>query len=196
MSKVGIFGGTFDPIHVGHLITTQKVYEQRELDKILFIPAFISPHKIHKFASPPVHRMNMAKLAIEGLKHFDISDIEINRNEISYTINTITELKTNYDEIELIIGFDNLVVFDKWHQPDELLKMVELVVMKRSFDKELKNIHKYFGEANFVDTPNIEISSTEIRERVNKGLPIDFMVTEKVKDYIKENNLYKKKYAE
>ncbi|MGD8778294.1 MAG: nicotinate-nucleotide adenylyltransferase [Ignavibacteria bacterium] len=191
MSKIGIFGGTFDPIHLGHLITTQIVYEKRKLDKIIFIPAFISPHKIHKFASSPVHRLNMLKYAIEDFDHFDISNIELNKQEISYTINTIAELKKIYDNIELIIGFDNLVVFDKWYKSDEIIKMVELIVMKRSFDKEVKNIHKYFGEAVFVDTPNIEISSTEIRDRVNKGLSIDFMVPAKVKDYIEKNNLYK-----
>ncbi len=191
MRKIGIFGGTFDPIHIGHLITSQIVCEQRELDKVIFIPAFISPHKIHKFASSPIHRLNMTRLAIEGIKHFDVSDVEINRSDISYTINTVTEFKKNYDNIELIIGYDNLVVFDDWHKPDELLEMVELVVMKRSFDKELKNIHKYFGEANFVDTPNIEISSTDIRERVNKALAIDFMVPEKVNGYIRDHNLYK-----
>lgn len=196
MSKIGIFGGTFDPIHFGHLITTQIVCEKRKLDKIIFIPAFISPHKIRKFASSPAHRSNMTKLAIDGMKNFDVSDIEINKSEVSYTVKTIEELKKQYDEIELIIGYDNLVVFDEWYKPDEILSMVELIVMKRSFDKELKSIHKYYGEAVFVDTPNIEISSTEIRERVNKGLPINFMVPEKVNDYINENNLYKLKYAE
>ncbi len=191
MGKVGIFGGTFDPIHIGHLITTQIVCEQRKLDKVIFIPAYISPHKTHKFASSPPHRFNMAKLAVEGINNFDISDIEVNRSEVSYTLNTIAELRETYEEIELIIGYDNLVVFDQWYQPDKLLSMVELVVMKRSFDKEFKNIHEYFGKANFVDTPNIEISSTKIRERINKGLPIDFMVTDPVKKYISENKLYK-----
>ncbi len=93
--------------------------------------------------------------------------------------------------MELIIGFDNLVTFDNWHKPDEILKIAKLVVLKRTYDKEIKKPNKYFAEAEFVDSPTIEISSTEIRERVKNHLPIDFFVPKAVNNYILDNNLYK-----
>lgn len=188
--KIGIFGGTFDPIHVGHLITTQYVLEQRKLDKIIFIPCYISPHKTDQNATNPVHRLNMLRLAIEGISYFDISDFEIRKGNISYTYDTILELKKTYNYIELIIGYDNLIVFDKWHKPDEILDLVKLVVMKRVIDKEIETKNKFFEKAIILDTPTIEISSTNIRERVKNKLPISFLVPKKVEEYIIKNNLY------
>ncbi len=195
MSKIGILGGTFDPIHFGHLINAQFVLENRNLDKIIFVPNFISPHKLHYEYSSPEHRFNMLKLAIEPHPQFEISDFEIKRDEISYTIETVYEFSKLYDEIELIIGFDNLITFDTWEKSDEIIKLADLIVMKRTYDKEIKSPHKYFGEAIYVDTPTIEISSTDIRNRVNKNLPIDFFVPHTVKNYILKNSLYIKSYV-
>ncbi len=194
MAKIGILGGTFDPIHFGHLINAQYVLENRELDKIIFVPNYISPHKLHYEYSSPEHRYNMLKLAIEPHPQFEISDFEIKKSEVSYTVDTILEFSKKYNEIELIIGFDNLITFNIWERPDDILKFAELIVMKRTYDKEIKSPHKYFGEAIYIDTPTIEISSTNIRSRVNKGLPIDFFVPHTVKNYIFENSLYKKSY--
>jgi len=188
--KIGIFGGTFDPIHIGHLITTQFVLEQRKLDKIIFIPCYISPHKTNQNSSNPVHRLNMLRLAIEGIPYFELSDYEIRKGNISYTYDTILELKKTYHHIELIIGYDNLIVFDKWHKPDEILDLAKLIVMKRIIDKDAEVKNKYFEKAIILNTPTIEISSTEIRERVKKKLPIDFLVPKKVKEYIIQNKLY------
>lgn len=188
--KIGIFGGTFDPIHYGHLITTQYVLEKRKLDKIIFIPCYISPHKTNQNISNPVHRLNMLKLAIEKIPYFELNDYEIRKGNISYTYDTILELRKTYNYIELIIGYDNLIVFDKWHRPDEILDLVKLIVMKRTIDKEPETKNKYFEKAIILDTPTIEISSTDIRDRVKKNLPIDFLVPEKVKAYIHEHKLY------
>lgn len=190
MAAIGIFGGTFDPIHFGHLITAQSLLERRKLKKIFFIPSFISPHKINFDYSSPEHRYNMVKLAIASHPQFDVSDYEIKHDNVSYSYNTLLEFSKKYEEIELIIGFDNLITFDTWHKADEILKLAKLVVMKRTFDKEIKNPHKYFGEAIYVNTPTIEISSTEIRERIIKKLPVDFFLPLKVKEYIIENNIY------
>ncbi len=194
MAKVGILGGTFDPIHFGHLINAQFVVENRNLDKIIFVPNYISPHKLHYDYSTPEHRYKMLQLAIAPHPKFDISDYEISKSDISYTVDTVFEFSKKYDELELIIGFDNLITFDTWERPDDILKFAELVVMKRTYDKHIKSPNKYFGEAVFVDTPTIEISSTDIRNRVEKDLPIDFLVPSAVKDYILENKLYKKSY--
>lgn len=191
MERIGIFGGTFDPIHTGHLITAQIVFEKRKLDKIIFIPCHISPHKIGYVSTESLHRMNMVNLAIDDIPHFSSSDYELTKGEISYTLNTVLEFRKIYDDIELIIGYDNLISFDKWHKPDEILKHVELVVMKRTTDKEPSSSNPYFEKANFVDTPLIDISSTNIRDRINSDLPITFLLPDVVEDYIIENKLFK-----
>ena len=194
MTNIGIFGGTFDPIHIGHLINAQSVLEKRNLDKIIFIPNFISPHKPHYEFSAPEHRYKMTELAIESIPKFEISDIEITNDNVSYTYNTLMELSKTYYRIELIIGFDNLVTFDTWENPEGILELAELVVMKRTYDKNIKVPHKFFGDAIFVDTPTIEISGSKIRDRIANNLNIDFLVPRVVKEYIIENQLYKSKY--
>jgi nicotinate-nucleotide adenylyltransferase len=191
MSKVGIYGGTFDPIHLGHLITAQSVRELRDLDKIIFIPAFLSPHKLDIKASSPKHRINMLKLAIEGVDFFDISEFEIKQKQISYTIDTLLELKKRHDELELIVGYDNIFKFYTWKDPDKILQLAKLVVLKRKSSYAPPYEDKYYNQAEFVQTRGIEISATDIRERVKHGLPINYLVTKEVKDYIFHHNLYK-----
>ena len=191
MDRVGIFGGTFDPIHIGHLIAAQSLLEFRKLDKIIFIPCYISPHKRQARSSDPKHRLEILKLSIQYQKQFDCSEIELNRGEVSYTIDTVRELKKQYDFIDLIIGFDNLIVFDSWKEPDELFKLTNVIVMKRIIDKEIEYKHKYYEMATIIQTPYVELSSTYIRNREANNLPIDFMVTYAAKEYIHKNNLYR-----
>ncbi|HEX7357844.1 MAG TPA: nicotinate-nucleotide adenylyltransferase [Ignavibacteriaceae bacterium] len=191
MSTVGIFGGTFDPIHNGHLITAQSVKELRNLEKIIFIPAYISPHKQHAKASGAQHRLNMLKLAIENIPFFECSDFEIKQHTISYTIDTLREFKKYYDKIDLIIGYDNIFQFHTWKEPDEILKLANVVVLKRKSSHPINYVDKYVESANFVETRGIEISATDIRNRVHAGLPIYYLVPEKVLEYINKNNLYK-----
>jgi nicotinate-nucleotide adenylyltransferase len=191
MSTVGIFGGTFDPIHNGHLITAQSVKELRNLEKIIFIPAYISPHKQHAKASGAQHRLNMLKLAIEKIPFFECSDFEIKQHTISYTIDTLREFKKYYDKIDLIIGYDNIFQFHTWKEPDEILKLANVVVLKRKSSHPINYVDKYVESANFVETRGIEISATDIRNRVHAGLPIYYLVPEKVLEYINKNNLYK-----
>ncbi len=193
MKPVGVFGGTFDPIHIGHLITAQAVRELRKLEKIIFIPAFISPHKAEIKSLEGKHRLNMLKLAIESSSYFEYSDIELRRGSVSYTIDTLRELKNTYDQLELIIGYDNIFDFDTWKEPDEILKLTELIVLRRKTSVEPSKKDKYFRAAVFVDTPAVEVSSSEIRQRIANNLPVDFLVPPKVKDYIYKFNLYKEK---
>jgi nicotinate-nucleotide adenylyltransferase len=191
MSKVGIFGGTFDPIHNGHLITAQSVKEIRNLEKIMFIPAYISPHKQHAKASSAQHRLNMLKLALDEIPFFGYSDFEIKQHTISYTIDTLREFKKYYDEIDLIIGYDNIFQFHTWKEPDEILKLANVVVLKRKSSHPLDFVDKYVEAATFVQTRGIEISATDIRNRVHTDLPIYYLVPDKVLDYINKNKLYK-----
>ncbi len=191
MSKVGIFGGTFDPIHHGHLITAQSVREIRDLDKIIFIPSFISPHKADVNSASPEHRMNMLKLAVERIDFFEVSDYEIIKEGISYTIDTLKEFKKKYDELEFIIGYDNIFKFHTWKNPDEIMKITKILVLKRKSSLPPPHEDKYVKSALFVETRGIEISATDIREKVKQGMPIHYLVPEKVKEYIYSFNLYK-----
>ena len=190
MSKVGIFGGTFDPIHLGHLITAQSVCEIRKLEKIIFIPAFISPHKSEAQTSSPEDRLNMIKLAIEGVPFFDYSDLEIKKGGVSYTVDTLKEFNKKYDSLEFIIGYDNIFSFHTWKDPDEIMKLAEIIVLKRKSSKPPPFKDKYYREAVFVQTRGIEISATDIRERVKHKMPINYLVTPTVMEYIYKQKLY------
>lgn len=190
MSKVGIFGGTFDPIHLGHLITAQSVREIRELDKIIFIPAYISPHKSDVKTSSPEDRLNMIKLAIEGVSFFDYSEIEINKGGVSYTVDTLRQLKPKFDKLECIIGYDNIFSFHDWKDPDEILKLAKVIVLKRKSSQPAPFEDKYVREAEFVQTRGIEISATDIRERVKNKMPINYLVPPNVMEYIYNHKLY------
>jgi nicotinate-nucleotide adenylyltransferase len=191
MSKVGIFGGTFDPIHHGHLITAQSVREIRHLDKIIFIPSFISPHKADLKSASPEHRMNMLKLAVEGVDFFEVSDYEIKKEGISYTIDTLKEFKKIYDKLEFIMGYDNIFKFHNWKEPDGIMGLTKVIVLERKSSKPHPFDDKYVEQAIFVETRGIEISATDIRERVKQGMPIHYLVPRKVKEYIYSFNLYK-----
>lgn len=189
MKRVGIYGGSFDPIHNGHLITIRDVIEQRKLETVFLIPTYISPFKMDSKATNENHRIEMLKLASNELAELEISTYEIERKGVSYTIDTLKYFKSKFDEIELIIGYDNIVDFDKWKYPDEIFGIAEVVVMKRNVDSEISE-NKYMSKATYIDTPNIDISSTDIRERVKNNMPINFLVPDSVKDYILKNKLY------
>lgn len=191
MSRVGIFGGTFDPIHHGHLITAQSVREIRNLDKIIFIPAYISPHKQHEKASSAEHRISMLKLALDEVPFFECSDFEIKKQSVSYTVDTLREFKKYYDDIDLIIGYDNIFKFYTWKDPDEILRLANIVVLRRKSSSPIDYIDKYVESAIFVQTRGIEISATDIRNRVHANLPIHYLVPKEVEDYIYKHNLYK-----
>ncbi|MCA0387428.1 MAG: nicotinate-nucleotide adenylyltransferase [Bacteroidetes bacterium] len=189
---VGLFGGTFNPVHFGHLITSQRVKELRNLDKIILMPCNISPFKTKK---PDIldgeKRIKMLELAIGENPSYEISDYELKKGGVSYTYDTIVHIKKSYPDIELIIGFDNILDFHKWYKPEEIVKEAKLIVLTRKTDnREMKNKNSFFSEAIFVESPMIEISSTGIRERIREGLPIDFLVPRLVVEYIKKEKLY------
>lgn len=189
--KVGIYGGTFDPIHLGHLITARSVKEIRNLSEIIFVPAHKSPLKLDIESTSAKDRFSMTKLAVEKIDGFSVSDYEVDKTEISYTINTIKYFKKKYKNIELIIGYDNFLVFNEWYKWEEILNLVDIIVLKRFNQDEIEpkvNYEKFI----FVENPTIQINSTMIRERVSKEFPIDFLVSSEVSKFITENNLYKK----
>ena len=191
MKSVGIIGGTFDPVHHGHLITAQALIELRNLEKIIFIPCHVSPHKTENNNSLPADRLKMVQLAIKDIPYFDISLTEINREGISYTIDTLRELKEMYDSLEVIIGYDNLEKFYTWKEPDEILKLAKLIVMDREVEKKVFARDKYYEMAVFVKTPAIDIKAADIRHRVSHNLPVNFLVPDEINEYIVKNKLYK-----
>jgi len=207
MKKIGIFGGTFNPPHIGHMILSELVFDKLKLDKLFFIPAYIPPHKTKIHLIDAKHRLKMLELSITNKKYFRVSDIEIKRGGKSYTYDTLMYLKSKNknSKFYLIIGYDNYKDFICWKNYKEILKNCKVVVLRRFLnnekrkkhlidfcEKKLKDAKKELPSDNFIFiyNPILDISSTEIRNRVKKGKSFDFYVTERVARYIKKNKLY------
>lgn len=193
MKRFGIFGGTFNPPHIAHSIVADSVREELDLDKIIFIPSGIPPLKE---SIPAEHRLIMAKLAFESDKNFEVSDIEMNNvNVKSYTVNTLQRLKEIYSnasvELYLIIGIDNLIEFPKWKEPEKLFSLAQIVVINRPNFTKGNAKQEFIDSARFIDVPWLEISSSEIRAKVEQNRSIKYLVDEEVEKYIKDNDLYK-----
>lgn len=182
MRKVGLLGGTFDPPHIGHFIIAQEVKTALNLDEVWFIPTNQPPHKESAFFSSKA-RFKMLKCATGVMSDFSVEALELNRSGKSYTIDTIKTLKTNYPDnhFYFIIGGDMVEYLPKWHKIDELLSLVEFVGVNRS--------HYTCEEddpVTMVDTPIIDISSTEVRTRLKKGQNVKYFLPHEVYMYIKE----------
>ncbi len=191
--KIGIYGGTFNPPHVGHLITVESVRESLALDRIIFMPSFISPHKQEGEESSSHHRFTMTKIAIASNSRFDISREEIEKENISYTIDTLRHLRDIYENgsFYLIIGMDNYITFHLWKEPKQILEHSTVVVMNRpNYPQRMNEI---IGTTNviFVDVPDIDVSSSDIRQRIKRGKSVKYLVPDEVERYIIDNGLYK-----
>jgi nicotinate-nucleotide adenylyltransferase len=190
--KVGLFFGSFNPIHVGHMVLANYMLEFTDLDKVWFV---ISPHNPLKNKSSLLHerqRLQMVRLAIEDNNKLKASDIEFKLPQPSYTINTLTYLKEKYpkNEYALILGADNLQSFHKWKNYEEILKQYELYVYPRTDFKELPlNSHP---KVKMVNAPRMEISSTFIRDAIKDKKDIRYFLPEEVWQYIKEMHFYEK----
>ena len=185
--KIGILGGTFNPPHIGHLILAQEVQQKVGLDKVLFVPTNIPPHK-EKHTVGSVERLRMVSLLIDGDPRFEVSDIEIKRGGVSYTIDTVRALKAQYphDEFYLIVGSDLANDFSDWRYFDLLKKEIEIIVAKRrDYPLEKK------GEFTMVGILQMGISSSYIRSLIKKGFSVKYLVSEKVARYIGKNKLYR-----
>lgn len=197
--KICIFGGTFNPVHNGHLIMAQMAFDKFRLDKMLFIPCYLPPHKGSREIAPAQDRMEMLRRAIKGNPHFSISDIEIKRGGRSYSIDTIKGLKNSSkptDRYYFLIGSDSLRDFYSWVEADELLKLCEFIVVERPglsvaqiFRKSPRK-KKYFTK--IVSEFPVGISSTDIRRRVRSGKSIRFLVPDRVEKYIEQKGLYRR----
>ena len=190
--KIGIFGGTFNPPHVGHLITIESVRDQERLNTVLFIPSASPPNNQEGAIAPAADRLRMTQLAIEANPNFQVSDIEVQRTGISFTIDTVNALQSLYPaaSLSLVIGSDNFLEFHTWKSPKEILAKVELIVMSRpGFD--MRQAHSEYARlAKVVNVPPIGVSGTDIRRRVKLNRSIRYLVPKAVEDFIHHSNLY------
>lgn len=191
MTKVGLFGGSFDPPHLGHLIVAQEVLSTLNLDRILFIPAHLPPHK--RCDVPSSQRYEMIGIAISGNPRFEISDMELKRGGTSYTVDTLRELCSVFREVEfyLIIGADEFAEIESWKDPEAVMGLSRVVVMIRPGHEPGRAGQKFRGRFLTAEVPLIDISSTQIRERVKQDKSIAYLVPAGVEAYIKEKGLYR-----
>ena len=194
LQRIGIFGGTFNPPHVGHLIVAESVRESLNLDKICFVPSYISPHKRKGEEGLATHRLRMVRLAIRNNTFFAVSDVEIRRKGTSYTFETLEALHAKYPDAKLflIIGIDNFAEFHTWKKPQRIAELATLVVMNRPMEPADVHRKRLNTVTKFTAVPDIQISSTEIRGRVKDGTSIRFLVPEPVRRYIILKKLYLK----
>ena len=185
--KIGILGGTFNPIHIGHLILAEEVREKVGLEKIIFIPTYLPPHKDNSNIAPAEGRMEMLKLAVSGNRYFNVSDIEIKRNGRSYTIETLTELKKLYpaDDLYFITGSDLLKYLDEWKDLNQIIKMVRFIVATRP-GYPLEKIPSYIST---VAIRAVDISAFEIRNCIKENKSFRYLVPEEVFKYILKERL-------
>ena len=195
--RIGIFGGAFNPVHNGHLHLAKSYLDELKLDKILFVPTSVPPHKTADGLISGEHRINMLRLATKDNKRFEISDIEFWRGGKSYTFDTIKALQSVFpsDKFYLIVGSDQYLYFENWYRADEILRMVTLVTAAREqseYDKMLafKAENENLKNSLISRFEVLEISSTDIRDRVKKGESISALVPTGVEQYIKDNKLY------
>jgi nicotinate-nucleotide adenylyltransferase len=198
--NIGILGGTFDPVHIGHLAVADEAASRLGLAEVLFMPAGKPWLKADARILPAEHRLKMVKLAIAGKPRFKMSTIEVEREGPTYTVDTITELRRQFgagDELLFIIGWDNLADLARWRQPERLISMCRLVAVPRvgypvpDFDSLEAAIPGLSQRVIMLDKPEIDVSASVIRERVRRGLSINHLVPEAVARYITEQGLYR-----
>jgi len=194
MKKIGILGGTFDPLHLGHLVLAEQVKEKLRLDRVIFIPCFTPPHKTCRRLSPAKDRFEMTRLAIQDNPSFSISDMELKRKGISYTVDTLRELKRSYSksEIYFLTGSDVLDEIHTWKNPEQICELAQVVIARRPGFDEIDPENHFAKKSILVDITGVDLSSTQIRERVKKGRSIKYLVPDVVEAYIKKKKLYRK----
>ncbi len=190
--KICLFGGTFDPPHIGHLLIAQTICEAESFDKILFIPVNIPPHK--SVNTSLEDRLNMLNIAVKDNPNFEISDIEIRRGGVSYTIDTIRKIKEVYNiksnKLSYLIGSDSLLNFHNWKDPEKILNECQIIVAIRPGFRPSDIPAWILHKIQFANIPRFEISSTNIRTRWVENKTIRYMVTLPVWEYINENQIY------
>ncbi len=192
-------GGTFNPIHNGHLILAESAYEQFHLDTVVFLPSGNPPHKADISYIDASHRCNMVELAIRDNSHFEMSTEEVLRPGITYTSDTLRNMKNHdpYGDLFFIIGADSLFTFESWHEPDIICRQCTILVATREghdskdVENKIDELRNMFDADIFrIISPDFDISSRLVRERIASGRSIRYFVPDEVCEYIRENNIY------
>ena len=200
MTRIGVLGGTFDPIHLGHLVVGEEARDRLDLDRLVFMPAGSPRLKEHEPLASATQRLDMVRLAVDEGDDSEISTKEVVREGSTYTVDTIAELRQQYaesDQIYFMVGMDALEQFDRWKEPDRLLQMCNLVVVNRVGHQrvDVNDFVGRFPEAGpgltLLTVPRLEISSTDIRNRVRDGRSIKYLTPEPVVGYIEREGLYR-----
>ncbi|MDA0832328.1 MAG: nicotinate-nucleotide adenylyltransferase [Planctomycetota bacterium] len=203
--RLGIFGGTFDPIHVGHLVLAEQCREQCRLDEVWFVPAAAPPHKLDSAITPGKQRVEILELAVAGMPQFKISDIELKRTGLSFTVDTLGAVKAAHphDELFLLIGADSLHDFPTWRDPDRIAELATIVAVNRGEPSSVdaSTSSALLGETissriQFVTMPGIAVSATDLRDRVAAGCSLRFLVPRAVEEYIVQHRLYQQADSE
>jgi nicotinate-nucleotide adenylyltransferase len=198
LQRIGVIGGTFDPIHYGHLAAAEEARVRVKLEKVLFVVALLPPHKLDEEVTPVEHRSAMVRLGIASNPHFEISCVDVDRPGPSYTVDTISILQEQWGpdtELFFVMGLDSLVEVPTWHQPERLTRLCHLVAVSRPrFEVDMRRLEASVpgisSRVEIIGMPEVDISSSDLQRRVKEGLPIKYQVPEAVERYIIEHRLY------
>jgi len=211
---IGLYGGTFNPIHIGHLRTAEEIRERFKMKEVVFIPSANPPHKDCKDLVDPMHRLKMASLAVTGNPCFTVSEVEVHRRGKSYSIDTIRQIKEQApdDQFAFIMGLDAFLEIDTWHKYAEILAECDFIVtsrpgppkvsLKNSIPEKVRADFKRKGSGRefmhasgtrlvFTDVTDINLSATAIREMVRTGRSVRYLMPRRIMDYVQEHGLYK-----
>jgi nicotinate-nucleotide adenylyltransferase len=200
-NRIGILGGTFDPIHHGHLFIAQTALEECRLDTVIFVPVGAPPHKLNTGITPGRHRYNMVELAIEDHPQFEISDHEIKQPGTSYTINMLRYFNEQYPAaaLHLILGADSLSDIQTWHQFESLFTLADMVVLNRQgagkaqLAEQVRDLHdRYHASITLIESIRLDISSSLLRDLISRQRSVRYLTPEPVRRYMAANNLYHK----
>jgi nicotinate-nucleotide adenylyltransferase len=190
--NIGIFGGTFDPPHLGHLIIAEAARAVLALDRVVFVPAGNPPHKSRSDISPGWMRLEMVRRAIASNAAFDVDGRELDRIGLSYTVDTVRELKREHpgDQLVLLIGMDNAVDFESWREPEAIFALADVAALRRPGDAEALS-GTFKDRITMVRSPLIETSSSSIRAAIRAGASVKYLVPDQVLDFIEQHHLYR-----
>jgi nicotinate-nucleotide adenylyltransferase len=192
--RIGIYGGTFDPVHLGHLIVAEQARVELELQRVFFVLTPTPPHKATAAISPATQRLAMLKLAVQDHPQFEISTVELERPGVSYTVETLRHFRAQPElaraELFLIIGADSLLELQNWREPQAIISLAKLAVYPRPGLDVRQTAAPFLRAAHFLNGPQVEISATAVRQRCSRGRSIRYLVPDAVRNYIFANHLY------
>jgi nicotinate-nucleotide adenylyltransferase len=188
--RLGVFGGTFDPVHVGHLIMAEEAVVKLRLDRLLFVPAARPAHKRSRTIASAAHRVQMLRLATRGVPRFEVSTLEVERGGVSFTVDTLEHLTRQARDLYFVMGQDSLDDFSTWRDPERIARLARLVVVPRGDGRPPRVRPELRGRVSLLDPPRIGISSSEIRSRLKRGLSVRWWMPDASLRYAIEKGIY------